>query len=66
VLNGLSIRSGRIDLLLDEPIRLANELKYGGEYVKDKARMGMTTDLCNEWPMKMPHPEEYVEYLNLL
>jgi len=52
--------------LLDEPIRLANELKYGGEYVKDKARMGMTTDLCNEWPMKMPHPEEYVEYLNLL
>jgi len=45
--NGLSMQPGKIDLFVDELIRLANELKYGGDYVKDKARMGMTTDLRN-------------------
>ena len=45
--NGLSLQPGKIDLFVDELIRLANELKYGGNYVKDKARVGMTTDLRN-------------------
>ena len=64
--NGLSMQPGKIALFLDELIRLANELKYGGDYVKDKARVGMTTDLRNAWAMKTPHPEDYVDYLNLL
>jgi len=55
-----------IDLLVDKPMPLANELKYGGDYVKDKARMGKTTDPCNVWDMKTQHPEDYVDYLNLL
>ena len=33
---------------------------------KDKARVGMTTDLRNAWAMKTAHPEDYVGYLNLL
>jgi len=64
--NGLSMQPGKIDLFVDELIRLANELKYGGDDVKDKARVGMTTDPCNGWATKTPHPEDYVDYLNLL
>jgi len=60
------MQPGKIYLFVDERIRLANELKYGGDYVKDKARVGMTTNLRNTWAMKTPHPEDYVEYLNLL
>jgi len=63
--NGISMQPGKIDLFVDDLILLANELKYGGDYVKDKARVGMTTDLRNAWAMKTPHPEDYVEYLNL-
>jgi len=33
--------------------------------VKGKARVWMTTDLRNAWAMKAPHPEDYVDYLNL-
>jgi len=64
--NGLSMQPGKIDLFVDKLIRMANELKYGGDDVKDKARMGMTTDLRNVWAMKTPHPEEYVHNLNVL
>jgi len=64
--NGLSMQPEKIDLFVDELIWLANELKYGGDYVKNKARVGMTTDLRNPWAMKTPHPEDYVDYLNLL
>ena len=64
--NGLSMQPGRIDLFVDELIRMANKLKYGRDYVKNKARVGMTTDLRNAWAMKTPHPEDYVDYLNLL
>jgi len=59
------MQSGKIDLFVDELIRLANELKYGGDYVKHKARVGMTTDLRNAWAMKTPHPKDYVDNLNL-
>ena len=65
-LNGLSMQPGKIDLFVDELIRLANELKYGWDNVKDKARVGMTTDLRNAWAMKTLHPEDYVDYQNLL
>jgi len=64
--NGLSMQPGNIDLFVDELIRLANELKYGGDYVKEKGRVGMTTDHRNAWAMKTPHPEDYVDYLILL
>jgi len=60
------MQPGKIDLFVDELIRLANELKYDGDYVKDKARVGMTTDLHNAWAMKALQPEDSVEYLNLL
>jgi len=60
--NGLSMQPGKIRLFVDELIRLANELKSGADYVKDKARVRMTTDLCNAWAMKTPPPEDYVDY----
>jgi len=59
------MQPGKIDLFVDELIRLANELKYGADYVKDNDRVGMSTDLYNAWAMKTPHPEDYVDYLNL-
>jgi len=64
--NGLSMQPGKIDLFVDDLIRLANELKYGRDYVKNKARVGLTTDLGNAWAMKTPHPEDNVDYLHLL
>jgi len=60
------MQAGKIDLFIDELIRLANELKYGGDYVKNKDRVGMTTDLHNTGAVKTPHPEDSVAYLNLL
>jgi len=55
-----------MDLFVDELIGLGNELKYCGDYVKNKAHVRMTTDLRNAWAMKTPHPEDYVDYLNRL
>jgi len=60
------MQPGKIDLFVDELIRLANELKYGKDYVKDKARVGKTADLRNAWAIKTPNPADYVHYLNLL
>jgi len=60
------MQPGKIDLFVDELIRLANELQFGGDYVKNKARVGMTTGLRNAWAIKTPHPEDYVDYQNLL
>jgi len=60
------MQAGKFDVSVDELILLANELKYGGDYVKDKARVGMTSDLCTARAMKTPHPEDSVDYLNLL
>ena len=60
------MQPGKMDLFVDDLIRLANELKYGGDYVKDKARVGMMMDLRIMWAMKTPHSEDYVDYLNLL
>ena len=60
------MQAGNFDVSVDELILLGNELKYGGDYVKDKARVGMTSDLCNARAMKTPHPEDSVHCLNLL
>jgi len=51
---------------MDELIRLAAVLGYGGEFVKDRARMGMTDVLNTPWSMKTPHPVAYMNYLDLL
>jgi len=39
-------------------MRLALELGYSGNFVKDKARVGITTDLRNAWALKTPLPDE--------
>jgi len=64
--NDLTMKSGKIDHFCDELMRLALELGYSGNFVKDKAPVGITTDLRNAWALKTPLPDEYVEYINLL
>jgi len=56
----------KINHLCDKLMRLALELGYSGNVVKDKARAGITTDLRNAWALKTALPDEYVEYINLL
>ena len=43
------MQPGKIDHFTDEMIRLANVLGYSGEFVKDKARIGMTANLRHAW-----------------
>jgi len=64
--NKLTMKSSKIDHFCDELIRLALELGYSGNFVKDKARLGITTDLRNAWALKAPLPDHYIEYINLL
>jgi len=64
--NDLTIMSDKINHFWDELMRLALQLGYSGNFVKDKARLGITTDLPNAWALKTPLPDEYVEYINLL
>jgi len=64
--NDLTMKSGKVDQFCDELMRLALELGYSGNFVKDKARVGITTDLRNACALKTPLPDEYVEYINLL
>ena len=64
--NDLTMKFGKIDHFCDEQMRLAFELGYSGNFVKDKARVGITTDFRNAWALKTPLPDEYVEYINLL
>jgi len=47
-------------------MRLVLELGYSANFVKDKARVGITTDLRNPGALKTPLPDKYVEYVNLL
>jgi len=64
--NVLTIKSGKSDHFGDELMRLASELGYSGNFVKDKARVGITTDLRNACALQTPLPDEYIEYINLL
>ena len=59
------MRPGKIDHFIDEMVRLANVLGYSGEFVKGKARMGMTANLHHVWAHVDP-PQGYMEYLDLL
>jgi len=45
---------------------MALELGCSGNFVKDKAHIGVTTDLPNTWALKTPLPDDYVEYINLI
>jgi len=60
------MKDGKVDRCIDELIRLAAVLGYSGEFVKDRARMGMTDVLNTARSMKTPHPVAYMDYLDLL
>ena len=64
--NDLPMKSRKNDHFCHKLMRLALELGYSGNFVKLKARVGITTDLRNAWALKTPLPDEYVEYINLL
>ena len=59
------MRPGRIAHFIDEMVRLANVLGYSGEFVKDKAHIGMTANLRHVWAHGDP-PHRYMEYLDRL
>ena len=61
----LVMRPGKIDHFIDEMVRLANVLGYSREFVKDKARMGITANLHHLWAHVDP-PQGYMEYLDRL
>jgi len=60
------MKDGKVDRFIDELMRLVVVLGYSGEFVKDRARMGMTDILNAAWSMKTPHPVAYMDYLDLL
>jgi len=60
------MKDGKVDLFIDQPIRLAAVFGYSGECVKDRARMGMTEVLNTAWSMKTPNLVAYIEYPDLL
>ena len=64
--NDLTMKSGKSNHFCDELMRLPLELGYSGKFVKDTARVCITTDLRNAWALKTLLPDEYVKYINLL
>jgi len=60
------MKDGKVNRFIDELIRLLAVLGYSGEFVKDRARMGMTDVLNAAWSMKTPHLVGYMDYLDLL
>ena len=60
------MKAGRVNCLIDELIGLPAVIGYSGEFVKDRARVGMTDELDATWSMKTPHPVTYIDYLDLL
>jgi len=56
--NDWTMKSGKINHFCDELMRLALELGYRGNFVKDKARVGITTDFRNAWALKTPLPHK--------
>ena len=60
------MQPGKVDQYIDELIWLAHELKYSEDFVKDKARIGMTDSLRAASAIKTPVPDDYVEYLNFI
>ena len=64
--NHLTMTSGKSDHLSDELMTLASECGYSGNFVKEKARVGITTNHCNAWVLKTQLRDAYVEYSNFL
>jgi len=64
--NDLTMKSSKIDHFCIELMRLALELGHSGNFVKDKAREGITTNLRNAGALKTVLPDDYVKYINLL
>jgi len=62
----LYMKDGKVNRFIKELIRLAAVLGYSGEFVINRARMGMTDVLNAAWSMKTPHPVGYMDYLDLL
>jgi len=60
------MKAGKIDHLCDELMRQALELGYSGNFVQEKARVGINTDFRNSWALKTPLRDEYVKYMNCL
>jgi len=60
------MKDGKVDGFIDELICLAGVLGYSGEFVKDRACMGMTDVLNAAWSMETPHPVAYMGCLDLL
>jgi len=60
------MRDGKGDRFIDEPICHAGRLVYSREFVKDRARRGMTEVLHATWSMKNTHLVAYMDYLDLL
>jgi len=60
------MKDRKVNRFMDKLIRLAAVLGYSGEFVKDRAHMGMTDVLKAAWSMKTPHPVAYMDYLDLL
>jgi len=60
------MKDGKVDRFINELIRHAALLGYSGEFVKDRARMGMSDVLNAAWSIKTPHPGAYMDYLDLL
>ena len=64
--NALTMKAGKIHHFCHKLMRLALEFGYSGNFVKDKAPVGITTDIRNVWAVKTPLLDKYVEYINLL
>ena len=62
----LKMKPYKVDPFCDELLRLASVLNYDWVHVKDKARISMTAELRRAWALKTPHPESYIDYINLL
>ena len=56
----------KIDPFCDELIRLVSVLNYDGVHGKDEAQISRTAELHRAWALKTPHPESYIDYINLL
>jgi len=62
----LYIKAEKVDRFINELICLDAVLVYGGEFVKERAQMGITHMLNATWSMETPHPEASMDYLDLL
>ena len=60
------MKPGMINHFSDKLMKLALQLQYRSNFVKDKARVGITTDHRDALALQTPLSDQYVEYINLL